>query len=376
MQERAERMHDTATWSSPLTAAWASCGVGLWWIDARGVFCADSTLLSIWGISVAELERAGAEAPGCFVHAGDREAAAVFFGRSPGRQGPTERVFRVMLPDGNSRWVLCRRDVSDDNPEPAAGIAIDLTALRQSDETRQHARGLELVATLAARLAHDFNNLLFAMLGNATLALGMVPLGGDNPVRESLREIERAGMRASDIVQRLSAFARPVQPRRQMLKLSAIVETAARTLRETLPVSLALRTRAVPAEPSVLVDPRLVQELVSNLVSNAVHAMQGRDGAIAIDVEPVELEPQAWLFELGMKPGRYIELRVRDFGAGMDGETLDRCTEPFFSTRPKGAGMGLGLCIAQGVVRNHGGALRLESAPEQGTIVHAYFPQY
>jgi PAS domain S-box-containing protein len=373
VHEQPERMHEAPSRASPLTAALVSCGIGVWWIDADGVFHADNTLLSMWGLSSEDLERS--EAPACFVHADDREAADAFFDRSSQRQAASEQLFRVALPDGSLRQVLCRRDSSDDESEHRAGIAIDLTVMRRAEEARQRGRAFQIVATFASRLAHDFNNLLFAILGNATLALGMVPPGGDNPVRESLREIERAGGRASDIVQRLSMFARPVQPRRQMLKVGAIVDTTARTLRETLPQPLALRTQPTPAEPSVLIDPRLVQELVSNLVSNAVHAMEGRDGAIAVDVEPVALDAQPWMAELGLKPGLYVELRVRDFGAGMDAPTLERCAEPFFSTRPKGAGMGLGLCIAQGVARSHGGALRIESAPEQGTTVRAYFPQ-
>jgi PAS domain S-box-containing protein len=374
VHEQAEGTHEAPSRTSPLTAALANHGVGLWWIDTDGVFHADPTMLALWGLTIEDLERA--EAPVCFVHADERESAGAFFDRSSEPQAASEQLFRVVLPDGTWRWVLCRRDASDEESEHLAGIAIDLTTLHRAEDTRRRRGAFDIVATLTARLAHDFNNLLFAILGNATLALGMVPPGGENPVRESLREIERAATRASDIVQRLSMFARPVQPRRQMLKLGAIVDTAASALRETLPRSLTLRAQAADAEPSLLVDPRLVHELVSNLVSNAVHAMEGREGgAITVAVEPVILDEQPWLAAIGMKPGRYIELRVSDLGAGMDAPTLERCAEPFFSTRAKGAGMGLGLCIAQAVARSHGGALRIESAPAAGTTVRAYFPQ-
>jgi PAS domain S-box-containing protein len=361
VHEQAEGTHEAPSRASPLTAALANCGVGLWWIDTDGVFHADPTLLALWGLRIEDLERA--EAPVCFVHADERETASAFFDRSSEPQAASEQVFRVVLPDGHWRWVLCRRDASDDDSEHLAGIAIDLTSLQRAEDTRRRGAAFDIVATLTARLAHDFNNLLFAMLGNATLALGMVPPGGENPVRESLREIERAATRASDIVHRLSM-------------VGAIVDTAARTLRETLPKPLTLHSHVADTEPSVLVDSRLVHELVSNLVSNAVHAMDGREaGAIAVEVEPVVLDDQPWLAEIGLKPGSYVELRVSDFGAGMDAPTLERCAEPFFSTRPKGAGMGLGLCIARAVVRSHGGALRIDSAPGEGTTVRAYFPQ-
>jgi signal transduction histidine kinase len=368
-------MHDAPVFSSPLTAALVNCGVGLWWIDSNGLFRADGTLLSMWDRSVEDLERAEAAAPLCFVHPEDRETAASVFGQQATRTA-TECSFRIVRPDGSWRWVLCRRDASEDDVEQAAGIAIDLTAVRRVEDSRLRGRAFQIVATLAARLAHDFNNLLFAILGNATLALGTLPGDSyDQPVRESLREIERAGNRASDIVQRLSAFARPVQPRRQMLKVGALVDAAARGLRDNLPMQVSLGIQAADAEPSVLVDPRLIHELVSNLVSNALHAMEGRDGAIELEVRPVVLDAQPWMFEHGMKPGRYVELRVSDPGAGMDAATLERCAEPFFSTRPKGAGMGLGLSIAQGVAKSHGGGMRIESAPEHGTTVRTYFPQ-
>jgi signal transduction histidine kinase len=371
VHSQAERMHEVTPWSSPLTAAFANCGVGLWWFDAHGAFHADETLFSIWGRGAEDFEAPDA-GPTSFIYEEDRALASELFGREPNRSKTVECTLRVLRPDNKLRWVLFRRDVSDE--EVCSGIAIDLTALHRASEVKSRSRASELVATLSARLAHDFNNLLFAVIGNATLALGGLPPTGENPVRDGLREIERAGGRATEIVQRLSAFARPVSPRRQMLKLSALVDAALRNAREPLPPTVALHTHAATDEPQVLVDPRLVQELVSNLVSNAVHALQGNPGVIAIEVEPVVLEGQAWLADVGLKPGRYVELRVRDGGAGMDAPTLERCTEPFFSTRPKGGGMGLGLCIAHGVAKSHGGALRVESAPGHGTTVRAYFP--
>jgi signal transduction histidine kinase len=364
-------MHEVTAWSSPLTAAVANCGVGLWWFDADGAFHADPTLLSIWGRTADDLEGADS-APSCFVHAEDRGLATEIFNRGASSK-LGECTLRLLRPDGKLRSVLFRRDLSED--EATAGIAIDVTALQRGNDLKSRGRALELVATLAARLAHDFNNLLFAVVGNATLALGTLPPSGENPVRESLREIERAGTRASELVQRLSTFARPVTPRRQNLKLSALVESAMRAARDTLPATLAVHTCAAESEPVVSVDPRLVQELVSNLMSNAVQAMHGEAGVIAVEVEPVVLDTQTWLTDVGLAPGRYVELRVRDGGVGMDGPTLERCTEPFFSTRPKGAGMGIGLSIAQGVMRSHRGGLRIESVAGRGTTVRAYFPQ-
>jgi signal transduction histidine kinase len=361
----------------PLTAAVAGCGIGLWAIDANGVFRADRTTLAIWGRSYEEFADPDADVPVCFVHPEDRAQVEVLLGRGTDLGHDAECTFRVMHPDGSLHWVLCRRSAYADEArgELLTGIALDLSALRRSEDGRQRSRASEAVATLAARLAHDFNNLLFAILGNATLALGTVQLTSDHPIRESLREIQRAGERASEIVQRLSAFARPVQPRRQRIKLSMTLAAAIGALRERLPPTVALRSQLPDREPLVSADPKLAQEVVSILLMNAAQAMEHKGGEVTIELEDVVLASETWLHELAVAPGRYVDLRVRDTGMGMDATTARRAIEPFFSTRPKGAGMGLGLSIAHSVVKSHAGALRIESAPGRGTTVHAYFPQ-
>lgn len=377
MHDDGEGLPRSSSAEPQLLAAAADGGVGLWWIDAAGVFHADATLAAVWDRPAEELARSGIGAPLCFVHAEDRPLAEAIWG--PNAAAGSESAFRVLRSDGSPRWLMCRRNAPGlslgAGAHRAAGIALDWTAIRERDETQLRAKASATVTLLAGRLAHDFNNLLFAILGNATLALSNVSTEGDPSLREGLREIERAGTRASEIVQRLSAFARPSQPRRQLLKLSPIVDSVGRALRDGLPEGIELRMQLLPEEPSVLVDARMFQELVTNLIANSVTAMDSRQGPIEVAVERVNLDQEPWLRGHAIAPGRYITLRVRDFGAGMDAATAERCTEPFFSTRPKGAGMGLGLSIVQSVAKTHGGGMRIESEPDLGTTVHVYFPQ-
>jgi PAS domain S-box-containing protein len=376
--ESHELAHETSTEIAlPLTAAVAGCGVGLWAIDAQGTFRADRATLAIWGRSYEELSDSDADAPVCFVHPDDRAQAEVLLGRSTDPGHDPEFTFRVIQPDGSVRWVLCRRSafVDEARGELITGIVVDLSSLRQAEDNRQRSRTSESVATLAARLAHDFNNLLFAILGNATLALGTVQLTSDHPIRESLREIQRAAERASEIVQRLSAFARPVQPRRQRIKLSVPLAAAIGIQRERVSAAVTLRALLLDSEPTISADPKLVQQLAAILLTNAAQSMEHKGGEVTAEIEGVVLGSEPWLHELALTPGRYVDLRVRDSGVGMDRATAQRAIEPFFSTRPKGSGMGLGLSIANGIVKSHGGALRIESTPGRGSIVHAYFPQ-
>ncbi|HKP56561.1 MAG TPA: ATP-binding protein [Polyangiales bacterium] len=378
MLEHRELDHEVSSEIAlPLTAAVAGCGIGLWAIDAHGTFRADRATLAIWGRSYEELADSDSDAPVCFVHPEDRARLEVLLGRATDLGHDNECTFRALQPDGSTRWLLCRRSAFADEThgDLMTGIVLDLSSLRRAEDSRQRLRASEAVATLAARLAHDFNNLLFAILGNATLALGTVQLTSDHPIRESLREIQRAGERASEIVQRLSAFARPVQPRRQRIKLSGSLAGAIGVLRDRLPSAVTLRSQLPDNEPLVSADPKLVQDVFAFLLMNAAQAMEHRGGEVAIELEDLVLATEPWLHEFALAPGRYVDLRVRDTGAGMDPSTVRRAIEPFFSTRPKGAGMGLGLSIAHGILKSHGGALRIESVPGRGTTVHAYFPQ-
>jgi signal transduction histidine kinase len=358
-------------------ASLAGCGVGTWALDTG--LALDATLLAIWGRTREELGGALGTALLACVHPDDTaHARGLRMFQQPGLTvSPTERMFRVQRPDGSERWVLCREHATEHPAQPGervSGIVLDLTAWKRDAEAKQRERTLETVSSLAAGLAHDFNNLLFAIMGNAALALGTSDLPEEHPLRESLREIERASVRASDLVQRLGLFSRPPQPRRHMVKLGPLVETAAQSVRAALPPRVQLRTQAAADGLTVLADVKLAEQVVSNLISNAAHAMEGREGSIDLELEEIVLGSQPWFDELEVKPGRYVELRVQDAGIGMDDATRARIFEPFFSTRPKGKAMGLGMCIVQGIVRSHAGAVRVASDRASGTTVHVYWP--
>jgi two-component system cell cycle sensor histidine kinase/response regulator CckA len=124
----------------------------------------------------------------------------------------------------------------------------------------------------------------------------------------------------------------------------------------------------------VSADPKLIQELAVILLTNAAQATEHKGGEVLAEIEAVVLASEPWLHEHALAPGRYVAVRVRDNGVGMDRATAQRAFEPFFSTRAKGSGMGLGLSVASVIVKSHGGALRIESAPGRGTTVNAYFP--
>lgn len=361
---------------APLMAALASCGVGCYWLEPGGMLRLDDGILALWGVSLEELALPYRSALLAFVHADDVPSARTLraFQAAPGRGSAAAAAFRVLRPDGGTRWVQVR----EHELEPAGGVygvAIDLTSVKSEEQALVRQQTHDAVGTLSAGLAHDFNNLLFAILGNATLALGMTLVGEGHPLRESLREIERASARASDLVQRLSLYSRPPQPKRRRIELTEVIDEALRSLRRsTLPARAQVRVQSGSASYAVLADEKLAEQVVSNLIANAAQAMDGQDRPIDVELAHVTLDDQPWLRALELAPGAYVSLRVRDYGGGMDQATLARAFEPFFSTRPKGKGLGLGLCIVQGILHAHGGGVRIETESGRGTCVHVYWP--
>jgi signal transduction histidine kinase/HAMP domain-containing protein len=236
--------------------------------------------------------------------------------------------------------------------------------LRQSQK-------MEALGRLAGGIAHDFNNLLSAILGNAQLARQDV--GESHVAQVSLSEIQTAGHRARELVQRILAFSRQQEPHRARVDPVPLVDEAVRLLRATLPAGIELHTHYATDVPPILADPAQITQALMNLGTNAWQALSGQPGRIDVSVNVRDLN-QAWCEQHpGTAPGRYVCIRVRDTGVGLDGAIRDRIFEPFFTTKPVGEGTGLGLSVVHGVMQAHGGAVTVESEAGQGAVFSLYF---
>ena len=149
-----------------------------------------------------------------------------------------------------------------------------------------------------------------------------------------------------------------------------------KVLEPSIPKAITLDWTTDTRAPSVLADPTQVHQLVSNLVSNAVHALRPDGGQILLSLAPFDATEADCRTHPGLRPGRFARLSVQDTGCGMDPETLARIFEPFFTTRPLGKGTGLGLAIVHGIVMAHGGRITVTSEPGAGTTLHVDFPEH
>ncbi|GAA4421838.1 hybrid sensor histidine kinase/response regulator [Acidovorax lacteus] len=262
--------------------------------------------------------------------------------------------------------------------ETTTVFARDLTGRKRAEAARaeleaqlRESHKMQAVGTMAGGIAHDFNNILSAILGNVVLARADCP--ADSPAQESLREIEKAGRRARDLVRQILAFSRNEPPERSAVALAEVVHDTERLLRVTLPPGIDLQLQVPPTLPRVLADPTQVEQALLNLCTNAIHAIGSAHGYIQVVASAVQAD-QRLAERLGLSPGAYVALAVQDDGPGMDAATLQRIFEPFFTTKPVGQGTGLGLAVVHGVMRTHGGAVDVQSAPGAGSRFTLYFP--
>ncbi|WP_425257815.1 ATP-binding protein [Rubrivivax sp. RP6-9] len=249
---------------------------------------------------------------------------------------------------------------------------------RRLEAQLREAQRIESLGTLAGGIAHDFNNIVAAILGNAALARDDLP--PQHPARRSLEQISRAGARARDLVQQIMAFGRRHSHALVAQPLQPLLEETAALLQPTLPPGTTLECRCPPEPLHARVDAAQMQQVLTNLCTNARHALAGRGGHITLGleaVEPADIPPHVPGHAPGPAPepsGRQLHLWVQDDGVGMPAHTLARIFEPFFTTRPVGEGTGLGLPVVHGIVVAHGGRIHVDSMPGAGTTVHLWFP--
>ncbi|HUS31371.1 MAG TPA: ATP-binding protein [Kofleriaceae bacterium] len=250
------------------------------------------------------------------------------------------------------------------------GTLVDVTAWRALERRMVDAQRAESLGVLAGGLAHDFNNLLVAVLGNADLALREIPVG--KPGRTAIENIRVAGLRAAELTDQLLAYAGRGGAGTTRVELASIAEELLRIAAPQFPpevrVALDIETKL-----AVRGDPAQVRQVLMNLISNAREALLGRGGKIAVTAETVHSAGDADLDDMLTAPkGSYVAIRVVDNGPGMDRETRRHIFEPFFTT--KQGGHGLGLAAVLGIVRAHGGGVRVRSEPDAGVEITVLWP--
>jgi signal transduction histidine kinase/ActR/RegA family two-component response regulator len=243
---------------------------------------------------------------------------------------------------------------------------------RRIEQDLRQTQKLESIGVLAGGVAHDFNNLLVGILGNASLAMDVLP--PDSPASPLLQDVVLAGHRAADLTRQLLAYSGKGHFNVKPLDLSDLVREISSLILPSIPKMARLRLDLRRDLPAIEGDSSQLQQLVMNLVINGAEAIPpNQAGLVRVTTYTSEVaEPLRAIPPTEIPPGSYAVIEVTDNGAGMDAATLSRIFDPFFTT--KFTGRGLGLAAALGIVRGHKGGIQVESAPGLGSTFRVYLP--
>jgi PAS domain S-box-containing protein len=241
-------------------------------------------------------------------------------------------------------------------PTGAVHIVSDITEKRRLEDQFRESQKFETIGTLAAGVAHDFNNLLTSIMGNASLIVSDLPPG--SPDAEKLEDILRSSQRAADLTKQLLAYSGKGRHFLQKVELSTLVRRIRGLIEAAVPKKVNLELDLGKQLARIDADANQIQQLILNLVSNAVEAIGEESGAIAI--------------RTGSDGSDTVYIEVRDDGCGMDEATRSKIFDPFFTT--KFTGRGLGLAAVAGIARGHKAEVRVTSAPGAGSTFRVSFP--
>lgn len=313
-----------------------------------------------------------------------------------------EMQFRVILPDGNERWVFDKGQTFADSsgkPSYVVGACLDITqhkrterALHRLNETLEQrvnaevaarakteaalrqSQKMEAVGQLTGGLAHDFNNLLAGVIGSLELLSLRLHQGRTDDLQRYVGSALSSATRATALTHRLLAFSRRQTLDPSPTDLNALIESMMELLQRTTGPLVEYSTRLSDDLWLTLCDTNQLENALLNLTINARDAMPD-GGRLTLISENHRLDgPLAQ--EFGVQPGEYVALGVSDTGVGIPAEKISYVFDPFFTTKPLGEGTGLGLSMVYGFAKQSGGGVRIESTIGEGTNVWIYLPRH
>jgi len=243
---------------------------------------------------------------------------------------------------------------------------------KQLEAQLLQAQKMEAIGTLAGGIAHDFNNILAAVIGYAELAMHSTV--EDAPLQRTLRQIYEAGLRARDLVKQILAFSRKDKRELHLLPPAPLVKDALKLLRSSLPTTIEIGLHCESDILPIMAEPTQIHQIIMNLCTNAAHAMEPDGGRLDVVVAQVRLSERDLRLHPGLEPGDYLKVSVQDTGRGIPPEILPRIYDPYFSTKDKSQGTGLGLAVVHGIVQSYGGAVAAYSEVGCGTTFNVYIP--
>jgi len=233
---------------------------------------------------------------------------------------------------------------------------------------------MEAIGTLAAGIAHDFNNILSSIIGYSELAKKTV--AKESQASQDIDEVLESADRAKALVRQILTYSRQADQERRPEKLSVLVDDSLRLLRASLPAAIEINRNFAVEDDLVLTDATQISQVIFNLVTNSVQAMDPSRCRLDISIRIIEVTEDTAALSPSVAPGPHLELTISDTGHGIDDSLIERIFDPFFTTKGPGEGTGMGLAVVHGIVKDHGGFIRVDSRLGEGTSFQIILPQF
>lgn len=236
------------------------------------------------------------------------------------------------------------------------------------------AQKLETIGKLSSGMAHDFNNLLSSIFGSLNLLKRRVPQN-ENVLR-LLDNIENCSIRARDLTKGLLSFGKPTPKRKELIKPNFLLSEISKVIIQTFPKKIALKQEIQENLYDILGNGTEIYQVLLNLCVNAKEAIEGKEGIISLNASNITIDNNNLINYPLLKKGNYVCFSVKDTGSGIDEENLQKIFDPYFSTKVKETGSGLGLYVTYGIIKAHNGHVEVTSKINEGTQFEVYIPSY
>ena len=320
-------------------------------------------------------------------HPEDRDYLAQRLDRARHDKKDYDLQYRLLMRDGSVKHIhVVARALADESGNlEFVGAVMDVTRRRLAEEAQreqereredlqrrlQQSAKMEAIGRLAGGIAHDFNNILGAILGYGELAQNKLAKG--SALRRQIDQVMQAGARGKALVERILAFSRSRISERVPVPVQSVVEETIELLAASLPADMRLERRLDAVEAAVMGDATQLHQVIMNLCTNAVHAME-RGGVLTIVLDRMVLRERSLLSHGSLAAGRYVRLSVSDTGSGIPPAVLEHVFDPFFTTKRVGDGTGLGLALVHGIVADLGGVIDVATQVGVGTTFEIWLP--
>ena len=297
-------------------------------------------------------------------------------------RGSTGGVFVFLSRDGSERHIEVRTVLTEpeEHSTTVSCVGRDITEnilakreVRKLEKQLFQAQKMEAMGTLAGGIAHDFNNILLSLFGYTELALLDMPETSQG--RQHLEAVLKGCHRAKDLVKQILTFSRQSDLEKRPVNIGHIVQETGRLLRSSLPTTIDMRLDLGNGTGIVEADPTQIHQVLMNLATNAAHSMRETGGVLGIGLSSADIDPLSARFHPDLLPGSYMRLTISDTGQGIPPDIVNRIFDPYFTTKEKGEGTGLGLSVVHGIIKNCKGEISVYSEPGQGTTFHIYLPR-